>query len=122
LPFNGHELRVVELDGNPWFVAADVCRILGIYQNSNDVAGRVKSRLGVGEWQMGTVLTPHPRWAGKEQRRTVLLVSESGLYKLIMRSDKPEARAFGAPTICHVDGALFQGAAAPTCTEQSGST
>ncbi|MFN4241548.1 MAG: Bro-N domain-containing protein [Erythrobacter cryptus] len=96
---------MVELDGDPWFLAADVCRILGIYQNSNDMAGRVKSRLGVEEWQMGTVLTPHPRWAGKEQRPTVLLVSESGLYKLIMRSDKPEARAFGASSPISIGGA-----------------
>ena len=30
----GHSARVVQIDGEPWFVAADVCRAMGVYLNS----------------------------------------------------------------------------------------
>jgi len=32
-----HRVRVVELEGNPWFVAADVCRVLGLNNTTNAV-------------------------------------------------------------------------------------
>lgn len=54
----------------------------------------VKRRMGASEYRKEVMFTPHPRWMGKTTRREQLLVSESGLYKLIMRSDKATARPF----------------------------
>lgn len=67
-------------DGEPMFVAKDVCAALNI-------APTAASRLD--EDEKGLRLTQTP---GGEQN--VLLVSEPGFYKLVMRSRKPEAKAF----------------------------
>lgn len=67
-------------DGEPMFVAKDVCAALNI-------APTAASRLD--EDENGLRLTQAP---GGEQN--VLLVSEPGFYKLVMRSRKPEAKAF----------------------------
>lgn len=79
--FNTNSLRVIELDGSPWFVAADVCRVLGIVNTSTAVKPLESS-----EWSRANL--------GQRGLGAVLTVTESGLYKLIMRSDKPEAKAF----------------------------
>lgn len=79
--FEGQPLRVVTRDTSPWFVAVDICRALGL---SDKVVARTAAS---DEKGLHRVLTP-----GGTQRLTV--VSESGLYKLIMRSDKPEAKRF----------------------------
>lgn len=67
-------------NGEPMFVAKDVCAALNI-------APTAASRLD--EDEKGLRLTQTP---GGEQN--VLLVSEPGFYKLVMRSRKPEAKAF----------------------------
>lgn len=81
--FNGQSVRSVIRHGQPWFVADDVCRILGIKHTPDTV------RKVIHEDQKGvdTIYTP-----GGPQR--MLLVSESGLYKLVFASRKPEAEAF----------------------------
>ncbi|QNG99504.1 BRO-N domain-containing protein [Pseudomonas sediminis] len=76
------DLRVIELDGQPWFVAADVLYALGLPMNAH---GNAILRLDDGESSLCRIQT------GKRSQR---VVSESGLYKLVMRSDKPEAKAF----------------------------
>lgn len=79
--FNTATIRLVKLDGNPWFVAADVCRALTITNVSN-----ATRPLGPEDLTLHQV---------KGQRGLPMkLISESGLYKLVMRSDKPEAKAF----------------------------
>lgn len=73
-------IRVVEIDGNPWFVAKDVAQVLSLTNVSVAVLPlepNEKTKLNLG-------------LAG----RAPIGISESGLYKIIMRSDKPEARAF----------------------------
>ncbi len=76
-------VRVVEQDGEPWFVAKDVCNILGI--DSSNV-----SRSGfLDEDEKGLYII---QTLGGEQN--ILFVSESGLYSLVFRSRKPEAKAF----------------------------
>lgn len=78
----GTQVRTVEIDGEPWFVARDVCAILGI-RNSRDALNRVP------DTQKGL----HPiQTPGGTQRLSI--VSEAGLYRLVMRSDKPEAEPF----------------------------
>lgn len=79
------EVRVVEVNGEPWFVAADVCRALGLEQVS-----RAMSRLDEGD---GVLLkVPHPQ--NPDKTMDVNGVNEPGLYSLILRSNKPEAKAF----------------------------
>ena len=38
--FKGRQVRTIQLDGEPWFVAADVCRVLGI-QNPTQVCAKL---------------------------------------------------------------------------------
>lgn len=76
------KVRTLLIDGNPWFVASDVCRALDIRNNRDAIARLEDDEKGVG-------LTDTP---GGQQKVTV--VNEPGLYSLIMGSRKPEARAF----------------------------
>lgn len=84
--FTYHDASVrVAIDqdtGEPLWVAKDVCDVLGI-QNSRDALKRLDDD------QKGVVLTDTP--GGKQDMSTV---TESGLYELIFRSDKPEAKEF----------------------------
>jgi len=82
--FNTSAIRVVMIDGNPWFVAADVRSILNIQRGGKNYA-----TLGTAEMTMRDRAS-----LGMKPGRPVVLVSESGLYKLVLRSDKPEAKPF----------------------------
>jgi len=75
-------VRIELQDGEPWFVAADVCRVLGIKQATRAVES-------LDEDERGVTITHTP---GGDQR--MLIVSESGLYALIFRSRKPVAKKF----------------------------
>lgn len=75
-------LARVDEDGTPWFVAQDVCDVLGIKNTSRALDG-----LDPDERGLHIVNTPSsPQEMG--------IVSESGLYSLVLRSRKPEAKAF----------------------------
>jgi anti-repressor protein len=76
------EVRVVDCDGEPWWVLRDVCDVLGL-----DNVGMVADRLDDDE------LTSIKLMSGG-QNREMYVISESGLYNVILRSDKPEAKAF----------------------------
>ncbi len=76
------EVRTVMRDGEPWFVAADVCRALEI-ANPRDAMGRLEDD------EKGVALTDTP---GGKQNLTV--VNEPGLYALVLGSRKPEAKAY----------------------------
>ncbi len=76
------QVRVVMQDGEPWFVANDVCRALEI-RNNRDALSRLD------EDEKGVVLTD--TLGGKQK---INAVNESGLYSLILGSRKPEAKAF----------------------------
>lgn len=69
------------LEGEPWFVARDVCETLTV-GNVTDATQNLDQ-----------IEVKHYRFPGTRGRPNKL-VSESGLYKVIMRSDKPEARSF----------------------------
>lgn len=70
------------LEGEPWFVAADVCRALGLGNSS-------KAVMPLDDDEKGITICNTP---GGEQK--MVIVSEPGLYSLIVRSRKPEAKAF----------------------------
>lgn len=80
--YKEHPVRIVERDGNPWFVANDVCKILALANPRSSMALLDPDEKGV-----HTVDTP-----SGEQEMTV--VSEAGLYSLILRSRKAEAKTF----------------------------
>lgn len=81
--FEGADVRVnTDENGNPWFVAKDVSDVLEISRQQN--ATRY-----LDEDEKGRCLVNTP---SGEQEMTV--VSEAGLYSLILRSRKPEAKAF----------------------------
>lgn len=85
VPFNfdGRQVRViVDLEGNPWWVAADVCAVLGIAD-----AHRAASRLDEADRRSTPIRSG-------SQSRQMLMVNESGLYDLVLDSRKPEARKF----------------------------
>ena len=77
--FNGHQLRIVEKNNEPWFVAKDVCEILEISNPSMalqrlDDDERAKFNLG--------------------RQGETNIINEPGLYTLILGSRKPEAKQF----------------------------
>lgn len=77
--YESNEVRTVMIDGEPWFCLTDVCRVLGL-SNPRSVADRLD----------------------KDERRKFDLprqgetwfINEAGLYTVILRSDKPEAKPF----------------------------
>nr|WP_312448900.1 BRO family protein [Brevundimonas naejangsanensis] len=80
-------MRTITLDGEPWFVAVDVCRCLSL--GVNNVTNHT-DRLEAAEKRHVARPTLNPGKGGSP----MIGVSESGLYKLIMRSDKDEAIVF----------------------------
>jgi prophage antirepressor-like protein len=96
-----HDIRVVTMGDDPWFVAADVAKVLGL----PNITVTLKSKY-IDPKEKATTVVGH---------RTVNIISESGLYRLIMRSDKQQAKAFQdwvtrevLPAI-RKDGAYVQG-------------
>ncbi|CCX40771.1 phage antirepressor protein [Firmicutes bacterium CAG:102] len=80
--YNGNEVRTIQKDGEPWWVLKDVCEVLGLSSPH-----KVFDRLDEDEKGRNQIPTP-----GGEQEMTV--INESGLYNVILRSDKPEAKPF----------------------------
>lgn len=86
--FKGAALRTLtDKDGEPWFVAKDVCDILGMSNPSMAIAALDEDEV--------TQVDPKD-YLGSENRsnQAINIVSEPGLYKLVMRSRKPEAKEF----------------------------
>ncbi|MEU6057970.1 BRO family protein [Streptomyces sp. NPDC047097] len=79
--FEGAEVRTVLVDGEPWWVAADVTSVLALH------TGRALARLDDDEKGMRSTHTP-----GGQQM--LAYVNEPGLYGLVLGSRKPQARAF----------------------------
>lgn len=88
--FQGHRLRVIDHNGNPWFIGNELCKALAI-ANPRDAIARLK---------------PHQRdYVGITDAigrlRETSIVSEGGMYKLALRSHKEEAEEF-ADLVCDV--------------------
>jgi anti-repressor protein len=83
--YSNIEVRTVVRDGEPWFVAADVCSVLGIANSRQAV-----SYLDDDEVSLAPVTTND----GSGRELPTNLINEPGLYSLILRSRKPEAKAF----------------------------
>lgn len=87
-------IRTTLIDGEPWFVAADVCRALGLSYTPRSGASKFIAHLLDTERRVVRLIATDQTGGNARGNPNVSVVSESGLYKLIMRSDKPEARAF----------------------------
>lgn len=76
-------IRVMEIDGNPWFVGKDVAIALGYADTSDALKKHVDEE---------DKLTRRFDWSG--QNREMYIINESGLYSLIFESRLPSAKAF----------------------------
>jgi anti-repressor protein len=82
--FNGIQVRVLtDEHGNPWFLGADVCTILGTATN------HIREYLDADE-----ITNIRSTDIAQNGGKAPVFVSESGLYSLVLRSRKPEAREF----------------------------
>ena len=84
--FEGREPVRAHLDdqGNPWFVAKDVCRALGLLDHQQAVEG-------LEEDEIGGYTVPTITSKGEREMR---VISESGLFALVFKSRKEQARKF----------------------------
>ena len=80
--YNGNEVRTIQKDGEPWWVLKDVCTVLDLTDTN-----KTAERLDADELTRIKFVTGG-------QNREMLCINESGLYNVILRSDKPEAKPF----------------------------
>lgn len=80
--FDEEPVRVVMIAGDPWFVANDICRVLALTNPRKAVGDLDEDEKGV---------TTSDTLGGLQEMN---VVSESGMYSLIFRSRKPEAKRF----------------------------
>lgn len=76
-------VRTMELGGEPWFVLRDVCEVLSL-----STPAKVAERLDMDEVSHAHITDS----MGRPQETTI--INESGLYNVILRSDKPDAKPF----------------------------
>ncbi len=80
-------VRTLLIDGEPWFVAVDVCKALEI-SNSPDALKRLD------EDEKMTIDSTDGHSGSRGGAQMMNLISESGLYALVLGSRKPDARTF----------------------------
>lgn len=90
LRFEGATIRTTKVGGIVWWAAKDVCRVLGIAKDKQAVYGNPsQGDPGLDDDERGTYTVDTP--GGPQE---MLCVNESGLYSLIFKSRKPEAKVF----------------------------
>jgi prophage antirepressor-like protein len=72
--FQGRRVRIVWIDGKPWWVVADLCAALDRVNKANITSSKVTDAIG--------------------RQRLTRLVNDIGVYELVLASRKPEAQAF----------------------------
>ena len=80
--WNDHKIRFIEKDGQWWAIAKDVAEALG-YRDATNVSRYIPERY------KGTL-----NWSTPGGEQDLIIINEPGLYRLVMRSNKPEAEAF----------------------------
>jgi prophage antirepressor-like protein len=80
-------------DGAPLFCAADVCRVLG-YKNDTDAIQKHCRERGVAKRYLGVVTGKKSDGTDAVQQVQMTFIDEGNLYRLILRSNMPQARAF----------------------------
>lgn len=79
--FKNSNVRVIEKDGEPYFVGKDVAEVLGYARPSKAIQDHCKAKADVLIWD-------------GSQNRNMVIIPERDVYRLIMRSKKPEAEKF----------------------------
>ena len=85
--YENNQVRTTIKNGEIWFVLKDVCDVLGM-NNSKMVAARLE------EDEKAKVSQTDLSSNGIQQKRNFTIINEPGLYKVIIRSDKPNAQKF----------------------------
>lgn len=80
--YEGTPVRTVIIDGEPWFVLADLCAALGMSNPAMTARRLDEAAVRQADISSGG------------QRRSVTIVNESAMYEVVIRSDKPEAVKF----------------------------
>ncbi|MFI9360195.1 Bro-N domain-containing protein [Kitasatospora sp. NPDC053057] len=99
-PVTGQPIRVVMIDGEPWFVTADVCRILG--RGNPSEALKIVNPVDTRTVNLRSITLRNSEGNGVSAGQKPYMrgnpvlgvLNESGLYTLIMRSTKPNAQPF----------------------------
>ena len=78
------QVRVIPIDNEPWFVLADLTKVLGMARGAAQVADRLDDG----------VRQTYPIQDSLGRAQNAIIVSEPGMYEVVIRSDKPEAAAF----------------------------
>lgn len=81
--YDGATIRTIVIDGEPWFVLADLCKVLCIAEVSI-----VRRRLD------DALCQTHPVFDSLGRTQQATIVNEPGMYEVVIRSDKPEAVTF----------------------------
>jgi anti-repressor protein len=82
-PATGDPVRSAVIDGEPWFVGRDVAAVLGYANGSRDITRHTTERQRR-EYRIGT----------PSGEQTAVLISEPGVYRMVMRSNQPRAVEF----------------------------
>lgn len=93
--YQSHAIRTVTIDGEPWFVAVDICAALTI-ANARDAISKLDDdeRQVVDFSTVGNADGRQNQALSNFDPQTINIINESGLYSLILTSRKPEAKAF----------------------------
>lgn len=84
--FEGNKVRVVMIDGDPWWIASELTDLMGIGNSSKAVLDRVDE-----EDRNSITLSDGITGRGNPTRT---IINESGMYSLVMSSRKPETKRF----------------------------
>lgn len=84
--FDNNNIRVILKDGQPWFIAKDICIILGLNNVSQALAILDEDEKGI--------ISNDTIEEQSFTKYSILTISESGFYSLVLSSRKPEAKAF----------------------------
>lgn len=87
--YHTHNIRIAVINGESWFVTRDVCEALTICIQTNGKPNVAVATRNLDPDEMALI-----RVGSRGGIQRFSCVSESGLYKLIMRSDKKEAKEF----------------------------
>ena len=117
--YSGHQIRIVkEETGEPWFVAADICRCLGLAINKRTgkpnvtVATRNLGDDQKRKYRIDTPENPKNPWID------MMILSEDGMYKMLRISDSLDVQRFKQHVQREVLPKHVSGALAAKCASQ----
>lgn len=84
--FEGHDIRAIAIDGEPWFVGKDVAEALG-YGKGKSITNAVTNHVDDEDKGVTKIMTPGGR-------QKMIIINESGLYSLILSSKLDSAKKF----------------------------